>query len=226
MEDDGGSTVTQSMIHAQSSTGVFGELPAELIPHDPATPELSVSVMDELLLSDSCRDVSAALLSACEAELQPKEMPVISTSASAEASMSDQQPSSSSANVSSDMATEVAVQAKEAQEAVQPSVQTVIQPAKKHQTRSTRSTTGGHSQTQRRDYIVRFKGNNSRRWDGKDIIFDGEWLEETYSKEKLCPGRVLEIPYHGKGWRVVIMSVPASTSEGTISVPASTSEGM
>ena len=64
------------------------------------------------------------------------------------------------------------------------------------------------------EYTVRFKGNCSKRWDGKDIVVDGEWLEELYNKEELCPGRVIELPWEGKdgksvGWRVVIVGIPA-----------------
>ena len=33
-----------------------------------------------------------------------------------------------------------------------------------------------------RKYRVRFQGNNSKKWDGKDIVVDGEWLESLYTR--------------------------------------------
>ena len=67
-------------------------------------------------------------------------------------------------------------------------------------------------------YVVKFKGNGSKKWDGKDITVDAEWLEELYKKSELCPGRIVEIPFSGKGgttigWRVMIVGVP-TTNDG------------
>ena len=79
---------------------------------------------------------------------------------------------------------------------------------------------GGRSQEAKcRDYVVRFKGNDSRQWDGKEITVDTEWLEDLYSKSELCPGRVVELPWEKNGqsigWKGVIVSVPAGRIEGT-----------
>lgn len=66
------------------------------------------------------------------------------------------------------------------------------------------------------EYVVKFKGNNSARWDGKEISVDAEWLEELYEKEELHPGCVVKLPWESnvKGsstsvdWRAVIIQVP------------------
>jgi len=63
------------------------------------------------------------------------------------------------------------------------------------------------------EYIVRFKGNQSAKWDGKEIVVDGDWLQEMYPKEELCPGRIVQLPWEDKkgknvDWRVMIVSVP------------------
>lgn len=92
----------------------------------------------------------------------------------------------------------------EAQEAQQEATRSRSRP-------QTRSTTGCHGpKSTTSDYVLRFKGNNSKKWDNKDIVFDGQWLEDNYDKMELCPGRVLNIPFNGKGWRVVIVSVPGT----------------
>jgi hypothetical protein len=79
---------------------------------------------------------------------------------------------------------------------------------------SRRRRCGGRSSKQAcKEYVVRFKGNQSARWDGKDIVVDGDWLEELYSKAELCPGRIIQLPWEGKDgksvdWKVMIVSVP------------------
>ena len=67
-----------------------------------------------------------------------------------------------------------------------------------------------------KEYVLRFKGNQSVRWDGKEIVLDGDWLEELYDKAELCPGRIVKLPWEGKNgksvdWKVMIVSVPTST---------------
>ena len=63
-------------------------------------------------------------------------------------------------------------------------------------------------------YTVEFSNNNSKRWDGKRIAVDSEWMAELYSNPaELCPGRMVELPFEGedKSWKVVIISTPTST---------------
>lgn len=65
----------------------------------------------------------------------------------------------------------------------------------------------------KRRYFVRFEGNNSKKWDGRQIMFDdSEWLESMYSLEDLCPGKVVELPYEEETWRAVMIDSTASES--------------
>lgn len=78
--------------------------------------------------------------------------------------------------------------------------------------------TGKSKAKEIKEYAVKFKGNNSEKWDGKVISVDAEWLEELYGKQELCPGRIVELPWEGKdgtsvGWRVMIVSLPDEESD-------------
>ena len=62
-------------------------------------------------------------------------------------------------------------------------------------------------------YFVKFEGNQSKRWDGKQVELDGGWLESLYSQEELAPGKQLTLPWPGKGknvtnWNVVVLEKP------------------
>ncbi len=64
-----------------------------------------------------------------------------------------------------------------------------------------------------RDYIIEFKGNNSKQWDGKKIPVDGEWIEELLKSSFLFPGRMLELPWKGNqgemiSRKAVLISLP------------------
>ncbi len=52
-------------------------------------------------------------------------------------------------------------------------------------------------------YSVRYEGNNSKRWDGKEILIDGEWLEDLYNPEDLVVGKEVLLPWAGKRGKVV-----------------------
>jgi hypothetical protein len=58
-------------------------------------------------------------------------------------------------------------------------------------------------------YTVRYEGNNSKRWDGREILLDGEWLESLYPKEDLTPGKIVNLPWQTKGgvkvWTAVLV---------------------
>lgn len=87
---------------------------------------------------------------------------------------------------------------------------------KKHQRRSGRKSC---KETECREYVIQFKGNNSKQWDGKTIPVDGEWLEELYDMADLFPGRIVELPWRGKdgkdvSWKAVLLSLPAADNEG------------
>ena len=44
-------------------------------------------------------------------------------------------------------------------------------------------------------YIVRFEGNNSKKWDGREISVDEEWLESLYDPKELTGGKQLHLSY-------------------------------
>lgn len=73
------------------------------------------------------------------------------------------------------------------------------------------------SRGSRKTYLVRFEGNNSKKWDGHDVELDGEWLESLYDVSELqIPGKHLSLPWPGKGrqirhWNAVI-STPRDRS--------------
>ena len=51
-------------------------------------------------------------------------------------------------------------------------------------------------------YFVRFEGNQSKRWDGKEVELDGGWLESLYTPQELTTGSELSLPWPGKGKKV------------------------
>ena len=51
-------------------------------------------------------------------------------------------------------------------------------------------------------YCIRYEGNSSKRWDGKEILLDAEWMEGLYSESELVAGKKLSLPWQGKGGRV------------------------
>ena len=60
-----------------------------------------------------------------------------------------------------------------------------------------------------KEYIVKFEGNNSKKWDGREINLDGEWLESLYDPKELTSGKQLRLPWPEKGeekyWNAVLM---------------------
>ena len=65
-----------------------------------------------------------------------------------------------------------------------------------------------------RRYFIRFEGNESKRWDGKEVELDGGWLESLYLQEDLTAGSKLSLPWPGKGkvtnWSVIVLDQNAS----------------
>ena len=47
-------------------------------------------------------------------------------------------------------------------------------------------------------YCIRYTGNSSKRWDGKEIWVDGEWLEGLYKPSELTDGHRIRLPWQGK----------------------------
>ena len=68
----------------------------------------------------------------------------------------------------------------------------------------------------RKTYLVRFEGNNSKKWDGHDVELDGEWLESLYDVSELqIPGKQLNLPWPGKGRQIRQWNAVVSTPRGT-----------
>ena len=47
-------------------------------------------------------------------------------------------------------------------------------------------------------YVVRFEGNNSKKWDGKEVWLDVEVLGELYSENELVDGCKITIPWKSR----------------------------
>ena len=76
-----------------------------------------------------------------------------------------------------------------------------------------------------RKYSVRYEGNASKRWDGREILLDADWLETLYQPSQLVEGKVLSLPWRGKGGRIVhwrAILIP-STPSRSAPIPATTS---
>ena len=54
----------------------------------------------------------------------------------------------------------------------------------------------------RQKYCIQYTGNSSKRWDGKEIWVDGEWVEELYNPSELTDGKRIRLPWKGKQGRV------------------------
>ena len=58
-------------------------------------------------------------------------------------------------------------------------------------------------------YIVRFEGNNSCKWDGKEVWLDAEVLDELYDETELIHGSTISVPWKSKGkiihWKAVFI---------------------
>ena len=68
----------------------------------------------------------------------------------------------------------------------------------------------------KKTYLVRFQGNNSKKWDGHDVELDGEWLESLYDVSELKnPGKQLSLPWPGKGKQIRQWNAVISTPRGT-----------
>lgn len=76
-----------------------------------------------------------------------------------------------------------------------------------------RGTKSSTSTNQARNLCVRFEGNQSKRWDGKEVLIDYDWIKEIVDVTKLVPGNTVTIPWPtAKGgdiqnWRGVVVNI-------------------
>ena len=58
-----------------------------------------------------------------------------------------------------------------------------------------------------KSYIVRFEGNSSKRWDGKEVYINADVLDELYSEYELVHGAPVTVPWKSKGkithWKAI-----------------------
>ena len=61
-------------------------------------------------------------------------------------------------------------------------------------------------------YCVEFVENNSKKWDGKRVWLEGEWLSDLFAKDELVPGKRLSLPFPSsrgssetKDWNAILI---------------------
>jgi len=69
-------------------------------------------------------------------------------------------------------------------------------------------------------YVVRFEGNHSRKWDGKEVYVDKEVLDELYDSSELVHGAKISYPWRSKGgklthWNAIFVDPTVSSSATT-----------
>lgn len=87
------------------------------------------------------------------------------------------------------------------------------------QLRATMSNNKTASSDKPKRYIVRFEGNNSKRWDGKEIWIEAEVLDELYSEAELVHGAEITMPWRSKGkithWKAIFVDPDVKTPAGS-----------
>lgn len=67
-----------------------------------------------------------------------------------------------------------------------------------------------------KSYVVRFEGNSSKKWDGKEVYINAEVLDELYSEEELVHGAPVTVPWKSKGkishWKAIYID-PTHTQQ-------------
>lgn len=92
------------------------------------------------------------------------------------------------------------------------------------QARACRPSKGASSKQLERYCCLKYEGNNSKRWDGREILVDKAYLESLYTDDhELQPGQLVKLPWTGKGgrvssWkaRIVAESTSAKAIESTL----------
>lgn len=85
--------------------------------------------------------------------------------------------------------------------------------------RANKRTKGGSTSDVARNLCVRFEGNQSKRWDGKEVLIDYDWIKEEVDATQLLPGSTINIPWPIKGgeiqnWKGIVVNIDdASVSQ-------------
>ena len=63
-------------------------------------------------------------------------------------------------------------------------------------------------------YCIKYQDNNSKRWDGREIWVNAEFIEDHYDPQDLVPGFKVSFPWKSKNkitnWNAVIVDPKAS----------------
>ena len=68
-------------------------------------------------------------------------------------------------------------------------------------------------------YCIRYEGNGSKRWDGREILIDEIWMEDIYDPSELTvAGKELRLPWKSKKsvtyWNAVLVDPCAKSVKG------------
>ena len=80
--------------------------------------------------------------------------------------------------------------------------------------------------------MLRFEGNQSKRWDGKEVLIDYDWMKEQIDATQLFLGNAINIPWPIKGgetqiWKGVVVSVDgASMGQDTATTAEKKAKGI
>ena len=87
-----------------------------------------------------------------------------------------------------------------------------LQPLPPHPTAQQQLTPLSALLTDKQKYCIRYEGNGSKRWDGKEILVDKDWLESLYDPVSLVDGKAVVLPWSGKkgayrDWKAVVVGI-------------------
>ena len=71
------------------------------------------------------------------------------------------------------------------------------------------ATAAGSSNSGGATYCIRYENNASKRWDGKELLVDKDWLDDLYP-EGIYPGKQLQLPWTGKKGKTVMWNAVVS----------------
>lgn len=60
----------------------------------------------------------------------------------------------------------------------------------------------GKDQVETKTYCVKYENNNSKRWDGKTVMIDGEWLHSVCNTSNVHCGDKVKLPWTAKKGKI------------------------